>query len=428
MFKKRVQKFSIRKLSIGAASVLLGTFFVGISNGNVDAATINNDGVEIQDKENNYEPTATVDKTEGDDTSSEPETRTHNGAIIETDDDTYIPEAVRKAHDSNPGAIIVANGNGEVTAEDNFDGGSIKPVLPSDTQDEESNYEPAASVDKTEGDDTSSEPETRTHNGAIIETDDDTYIPEAVRKAHDSNPGAIIVANGNGEVTAEDNFDGGSIKPVLPSDTQDEESNYEPAASVDKTEGDDMSSEPETRTHNGAIIETDDDTYIPEAVRKAHDSNPGAIIVANGNGEVTAEDNFDGGSIKPVLPSDTQDEESNYEPTAGSRQKTNVDETNSSEKTKLEENTQAQATISTNNVNSNLHKSNNYPDHLLTKVNKLQAKLAKENNSQNVVSLSTKSEEKLPQTSINKAETVILTTFGFIISIFGLADIRRKKN
>ena len=256
MFKKRVQKFSIRKLSIGAASVLLGTFFVGISNGNVDAATINNDGVEIQDKENNYEPTATVDKTEGDDTSSEPE----------------------------------------------------------------------------------------------------------------------------------------------------------------------------TRTHNGAIIETDDDTYIPEAVRKAHDSNPGAIIVANGNGEVTEEDNFDGGSIKPVLPSDTQDEESNYEPTAGSRQKTNVDETNSSEKTKLEENTQAQATISTNNVNSNLHKSNNYPDHLLTKVNKLQAKLAKENNSQNVVSLSTKSEEKLPQTSINKAETVILTTFGFIISIFGLADIRRKKN
>ena len=129
MFKKIIQKFSIRKLSIGAVSVLLGTLFIGTSNSNAEAATVNNDGVEIQNEESNYESTAPVDENEGNDTQVAPDTHRHNGAIIESDGEgADIPAAVLEAHRLNPGAIIVANGNGEVTAEDNFDGGSIKPV------------------------------------------------------------------------------------------------------------------------------------------------------------------------------------------------------------------------------------------------------------------------------------------------------------
>jgi hypothetical protein len=408
MFKKIIQKFSIRKLSIGAVSVLLGTLFIGTSNSNAEAATVNNDGVEIQNEESNYESTAPVDENEGNDTQVAPDTHRHNGAIIESDGEgADIPAAVLEAHRLNPGAIIVANGNGEVTAEDNFDGGSIKPVLPSDAQSEGNNYESTAPVDENEGNDTQVAPDTHRHNGAMIEPDGEgADIPAAVLEAHKTNPGAIIVANGNGEVTAEDNFDGGSIKPVLPSDAQGEKNNYEPTAPVDENKGNDTQVAPDTHRHNGAIIEPDGEgADIPAAVLEAHKTNPGAIIVANGNGEVTAENNFDGSSIKPVLPSGAQSEKNNYEPTADSKQKTTVDETNSSEKTKLGGNTQDKATISTNNVNLNLHKPNNYPDRL-----------------------STKSEAKLPQTGTNKVETAILTTFGFIISIFGLADIRRKKN
>ncbi|WP_049149895.1 YSIRK-type signal peptide-containing protein, partial [Lactobacillus gasseri] len=72
MFKKIIQKFSIRKLSIGAVSVLLGTLFIGTSNSNAEAATVNNDGVEIQNEESNYESTAPVDENEGNDTQVAP--------------------------------------------------------------------------------------------------------------------------------------------------------------------------------------------------------------------------------------------------------------------------------------------------------------------------------------------------------------------